>query len=292
MKQKWQQMLAIVVIVSACAPAAGAVNFTVGANYWPSTWSISSFPVLVAEGWQYGDVYGEDHWENASSLDITGAGLYGVNGLITFNSPWGIGFTLLRGSFDFEIDQTFTAQIGNVTSTTLYQLEFGVDRTDLDLALNYRLNNNFTAFLGYKSLSYSYGEQTMLLSQTHVAPWGRRDDVPAPQQIASYEINYHGPGVGIAGSLPFGPSGLVFLGSVSFLPYFMAVESGRVDKLSDDTGWAVNAETGFAYVPGNMPFFGRLSFRYQRFDGFAMADVDMNENQNFQGPLLLVGVRF
>jgi hypothetical protein len=286
----WSGFIALgLILISAHA---AAINITIGGNYWPSAWDISAFPVLINEGWTYGDVSGEDHWEDATSLDTSGSGLYGINGSISFNGPVGFGFTLLTGSYDFSINQDFQRTFaGDITSRTHYELDFPVDRTDIDIALTYRLTANLSAFLGYKSLRYSYGSQRMLLDQEQFTHYGTLSSEPAEHTLRAYEVNYHGPGIGLSAAYPIGQQGFLTFGALSVLPYFLGDETGSVKRLSDNTGWAVNSEFGFGYIPPALPIFARLSFRYQRFDGFSTAEIDLDENQVFSGALLSLGVR-
>jgi hypothetical protein len=292
MKNFYQTLVVIAFAATlGAAPNAQAVNLALSAGYWPSTWNLSAFPVLIHEWWGYGSTQGEDHWENASSLDTSGAGLYGLNGMISFNNPFGIGVTFLTSTYEFSIDQQFTEQYGDITAVTDYKLDFDVDRTDLDVALTYRLGNHFVVNVGYKSLTYSYGTQHMELVQSQHTPYGELGTASTPQELPAYEVTYQGFGPGTSASFPIGQQGFLAFGAVSFLPYFVASESGKQERLADDSGWAVNSEVGIAFVPKTLPLFGRLSYRYQRFDGFSVADVDKDENQDFQGIQLQFGVR-
>ncbi len=268
------------------------LNLSLGIKYWPSTWDITAFPILIFEHGGYGEYQFEDHWENAKALETSSTGLVGISGNINFSKRIAMGFTYLYGSFDFKIKQEFQVTSGPAVSITNYNFSFPVKRQDFDLALVYKLSGKFGIFAGYKLLTYSYGEQEYSYEQYQIYPEGTETTKTYVDTLPAYKAVFQGVGLGATYFQPIGSKGFYVFGALSFMPYFTITTAGTYRHFSDDVGYAYNGEAGLGYKIPNLPLSIRLSIRHQRFDGFVTKELNTNEAHIFTGAILNISFHF
>ena len=101
-----------------------AVDITVGATTWYSWWDLNT------EG---------------RKIDIAPTFLYGPALAVKFNNDFNLTFVYLYGEFNLNK----TESINNKDCSK-------ISRMDMDLALNYRLNDYFKVFAGIKSMTFHF----------------------------------------------------------------------------------------------------------------------------------------
>jgi len=131
--------------------------------------------------------------------------LYGPTLSVKLNSDFNITFVFLYGTFDTEKN----TGAGGLMSKSKYQ------RSDSDLALNYRLNNYFKVFTGFKLLTY------------HITPTkydGMSFRITNMQPHVSYGL-----GSGLSAAIPL-IDNLFCLGTVSGL-YLLGADKVQMEEL-------------------------------------------------------------
>ena len=145
-----------------------AVDMSIGATTW-YTWLEQEFSSNI-------DDYISSHTEQKDDS----AFLYGPVLSVKFNDDFNLSFVYLFGKFDTE--QT----MGDNT------LKYELKRRDSDLALNYRLNNYFKAFLGLKYIGFNISCQ----DKDKFSGGGPAGDV------LNIKHNSLGPGLGLSATYP------------------------------------------------------------------------------------------
>jgi len=111
-----------------------AVDFTVGATTWYTWWDLN---MDLANG------------EGKKKIDIDPGFLYGPVLGVKFNDDFNLTFVYLLGKFN--LNDPIEIKSTKETSE--------ISRTDVDLALNYRLNDYFKIFAGIKSMSFYFASE-------------------------------------------------------------------------------------------------------------------------------------
>ncbi|MBN2056055.1 outer membrane beta-barrel protein [bacterium] len=190
------------------------------------------------------------HWFSSWDTDLfdgKGIGSFGPKLSIGYHR-FGLGVIFLKGSFDLDLKGGGTAD---------------GTRTDIDIVLQYSVNEYFSAGVGYKALDYDLNSHT----QT------------AEEKMAGF-------GLGISGFYPLGTTSLYAYGSLSYLPlidveYETEIGDDRTSRSVD--GSALNLEAGLGYTFRKLPIGIDLGYRYQNVD---KGDIERNTSDTFQGPVI------
>lgn len=186
-----------------------AADITVGATTWYSWWDFDS------------KTSGKD-------TEIDPAFLYGPVLSVKFNEEFNLSFVYLYGKFD--MTETDSGSSDEYTSE--------VKRNDSDLAINYRLNNYFKAFVGAKYMGYTISDGDF----GHIG---------------------YGPGAGISFVFPLG-SDFYILGNMSGL-YLWGTEDDESRAATDYNEYGMNSSLSLAYYIAPASTTISLGGRYQYF---------------------------
>lgn len=282
---------ALIILVLSPSPS-WAFGFSMGVNVWPSSWTVSNFPILVRENWRYtfpdGTVFvGEDHWEHTDNQSIGSSSLYGIYAVASITPQWVASVNYMEGDFDITFSGTFTHELADPYGSSAYseitydRISFPMHRDDFDFVLNYVASPRVSYFTGYKYLGYAYDRQHFYYRQHVTHPLFEITS----EEIGSFDAfsgAYHGPVAGVSANTPLGETQIKIFGAASIIPYLMAT-SDIAARLDTKTGSAFNAELGFSYSIPAAHLFMRASYRYQRFQGFKADDQGRNEVHSFPG---------
>lgn len=179
-----------------------AADITVGATTWYSWWDF-------------------DNPDNNDNPDIDPSFLYGPVLSAKFSDDFNLTFVYLYGKFDMkETDGTIE-----------------ITRNDSDLALNFRLNDNFKIFAGAKYMGYTF---------------------------TGFEHIGYGPGAGISFVFPLG-NDFFILGNVSGLYLWGSEDNDSSDASQDYNEYGANTGISLAYYIAPASTTISLGGRYQYF---------------------------
>jgi hypothetical protein len=167
---------------------------------------------------------------------------------------FGLGIVFLNGNFDLDIKGGGKAD---------------ADRSDLDVILQYRINQYISASLGLKYFTYNMSSKTQ-----------------------SIEESLTGAGLGLGGYYPFAESGFYAYGLISYLPALNIDYSAKISgfKESDSgDGSAFNAEGGVGYLFTRIPISIDVGYRHQTVD---KKGLTKNTSDVFSGPAIDVSYAF
>ncbi len=272
-----------------------AADFSIGVKYWMSAWEISGMPLYFPVNLEIsygGESYSiSPHWVYADQMEIEGPGLPGVTALFKPAADWALAVSFLQGNYDFDIDQTFMEEFEGAAAETRIEKRFNVERRDIDITLSYIMTPSVSFFAGLKYLSYSYGRQIKeTFTEGSIGPFTQRSQV-YPVEFPSYKAEYRGGGAGATFFKVLGNSRFSFFSAVSAMPWFIVSTSGD-DRFDDSQGWAATGEAGFGYTLGRLPLSLKLSYKYQKFDGFELKEVDETEDSAYSGAVLAASWMF
>jgi len=154
--------------------------------------------------------------------------LYGPVLSVKFNDDFNLTFVYLYGKFDISEED----QLSGLTS------KYKLKRKDSDLALNYRLNNYFKAFLGLKYIGFNISQQYKSANMG---------------EITDIKHNGYGPGLGLSATFPitdnvflFGTvSGFYLWGKESRGFLWDPPNSGTLE--ADSTDYGINSNLSIVY---------------------------------------------
>ncbi|MBN1552058.1 hypothetical protein JW979_11330 [bacterium] len=190
---------------------------------------------VAAKDWgvTLGGAYWKPDWDRGSTEGTTD-GLLGPTASLRYKN---VILSVQYYSGEFDIEDTFTA-----------------DRTDLDLAVSYRLFNYYFATVGYKSVEFDWEAGYAL------------------------DASITGYAVGFGGSYT-SPSGFLFYGAGSYLPQMdYEWNFGGIKETYDTTGYTFEAGTGYVFRPAHMML--KLGYRYQKFNVDDEEGLTLDENNS------------
>jgi len=205
-----------------------AADITVGATTWYSWWDF-------------------DTKDENKDNDIDPTFLYGPVLSWKFNDDFNLSFVYLYGKFDMTETENSTGD--------KYKSE--VARNDSDLAINYRLNNYFKAFIGAKYMGYSISD------------------------VDFKHIGY-GPGAGISFVLPL-KSDFYILGNISGIYLWGSEDEGSESgPATDYNEYGMNSSISLAYYFASASTTLSLGGRYQYFQTDYESGQESSENPEHQ----------
>jgi len=181
-----------------------AVDITVGATTWYAKWDAKYTGNTKATN---GGIVLEH-----SNISTDPTFLYGPVLSLKFNEDFNLTFVYLYGEFDQYDYGTITyGNVGNQTTYTKYK------RRDLDLALNYKLNDYLKLFTGIKYMAYKaeFSGKSVYNNGDYYICTGYK------------EPGAYGPGLGLNATLPV-IENLFILGTLSGF-YLWGKEKGRLE---------------------------------------------------------------
>jgi hypothetical protein len=189
---------------------------------------LGSTPVLAEESsFSIGIKGWANSWESSFSdgttFDNGSALLIGPTVKFTSGGLF-IGASYLATTGDYEANDVL------FTGDSLTQ-----DRQDLDLVIGYMLHPRFGIMAGYKSISSSADYDSGAGMTFHI-----------------WDLTIDGPAIGVTANYPFGDSGLVLVGSVSYLSlsaeYDYDPVFSTVDESDDMTGTSIEVSLAYAFT--------------------------------------------
>ncbi|MBN2056851.1 hypothetical protein JW905_18130, partial [bacterium] len=254
------------VIVSGSAVESASLSF--GFRYWSSSWSIDNQLMENPGDTAPGGFSTPAFLDAIDSIDVSGSGLFGGALSIGFSKRFSLSATFMTGNFDFEIENTARYEFEEGSEYGYYETDFDITqsatRYDLDIALQYKFSSYITAYIGYKTMDYTFDKQDVIRSTRWVLPNGQvKYSFDAETQIDEYTVGYHGPGIGIMGFYLIPTTSFIYYGTVGALPYLMTSGDIAERLADDDTGWAANAEIGVGFTSPAIPLIPTLGYRYQ-----------------------------